>query len=253
MFREHAILDRFAAARAAGFKGVEIQALEEGDPAAMAAAAGEARVSVVLLNVGMGDIRAGGPGLSGVPGREALFASALHQALDAAAILRTRLVHLGPSRVPSGTTRAACLAVYRRNLETAIEAVEGRDVQLLIEPLNTTDSPDVLLSDLELAATLIGQVGADRLGLQFDIYHTAMNGVDPREAFAAYRASIRHIQFSDAPGRHEPGTGRVDFEGIFSDIVASGYQGWVGAEYYPSRATAETLGWLTTFGERFGP
>ncbi|MEO8448761.1 MAG: TIM barrel protein [Gemmatimonadota bacterium] len=252
MFREHPMLERFGAARAAGFIGVEIQALDEGDPTAMAASAKAAGVTVVLVNVPMADFRDGGPGLSGVPGREPQFEAALHRALDAAERLGARLVHVGPSRVPIGMSRPASVAVYRSNLEMALKAADGRDIQLLIEPLNTVEFPEVLLSDLEEAATFVHAVGVDRLGLQFDIFHTAMNGLDPRAAFAAHLRSIRHIQFSDAPGRHEPGTGSIDFDGIFSDIVASGYQGWVGAEYYPSRRTAETFGWLDTLGARFG-
>jgi hydroxypyruvate isomerase len=252
MFREFALLERFGAARGAGFKAVEIQLIDEGTPSAMADAAAQAGVEVVLINVGMGDLRQGGPGLSGVPGRQDWFDAAFDCAVDAARVLGTKLIHLGPSRVMPGTSRAACLAAYRRNLASAVSRIAGTDLQLVIEPLNTTDLPDVLLSDLGLAAALIDELGG-RLGLLFDIYHTAMNGIDPAEAFSAHRGLIRHVQFSDAPGRHEPGTGDLDFERIFSRIVASGYRGWVGAEYYPSRPTLETLGWLESFGERIGP
>jgi hydroxypyruvate isomerase len=253
MFREYPLLDRFGAARAAGFKAVEIQTLDEGDPSAMADAAAQAGVEVVLVNVGMADFRHGGPGLSGVPGRQDWFDSALDCALEAARLLGAKLVHLGPSRVPNGTSRTASLEAYRRNLTAAVNKAAGTDVQLLIEPLNVKDTPDVLLSDLSLAAALIDEVGDGRLGLQFDIYHTAMNDVDPVEAFTAHRKVIRHVQFSDAPGRHEPGTGDLDFERIFSHIAATGYRGWVGAEYHPSRPTTETLGWLESLGERIGP
>jgi len=52
------------------------------------------------------------------------------------------------------------------------------------------------------------------------------------------------VQFADCPGRHEPGTGKLDFQGIFSTIDGSGYDGWVGAEYHPLTTTADSLGWL---------
>ena len=252
MFREFALLDRFGAARAAGFKAVEIQFLDEGDPSAIADAAAQAGVEIVLINVGMGDFRQGGPGLSGVPGREDWFAAGLDHALDAARQVGAKLVHIGPSRVAPGASRAACLAAYRRNLAAAVNRVARTDVQLLIEPLNTIEFPDILVPDLDLASGLIDETGAESLGLLFDIYHTAMNGIDPAEAFTAHRRLIRHVQFSDAPGRHEPGTGDLDFERIFSRIAGGGYRGWIGAEYHPSRATGETLGWLGSLGDRIG-
>ena len=248
MFRELPLPERFAAARAAGFEGVEIQALEEGDPVAMAAAARAAGVSVVLVNVEMGDFRAGGPGLSGVPGREGAFREAVERALDAAQLLGAGLIHVGPSRVSPDATREACLAVYRRNLELAIGLAAGHPARLLIEPLNTADSPTVLLSDLSEATALLQAIGSERLGLQFDVYHAAMNGLDVLAAFRQTLPWIRHVQFSDAPGRHEPGTGTVDFPVIFRAIAASSYSGWVGAEYLPATTTAASFGWLASLG-----
>jgi hydroxypyruvate isomerase len=125
-------------------------------------------------------------------------------------------------------------------------------VRLLIEPLNRVDMPDVLLAEFELAAELIDEQRSDRLGLQFDVYHAAMNGLDPCRAFADHARLVRHVQFSDAPGRHEPGTGSIDFEAILAAIHGSGYDGWAGAEYVPSGQTETTLGWLTTWEARFG-
>lgn len=113
MFRELPLLARFGAARAAGFTGVEIQFIDEGDPAAMARAARDAGVEVVLINADMGDLRTGGPGLSGVPGREADFRAGFARALEASMTLGGSRIHLGPSWVPPGTSRAECLAVYQ--------------------------------------------------------------------------------------------------------------------------------------------
>lgn len=251
MFREHQLLDRFAAARDAGLFGVEIQTIDEGDPTSMAERARLAGVTVVLINVGMSDFGAGGPGLSGVPGRERAFRDAVARGLEAAQILDAAYLHLGPSRVPAGVAPEECLATYRGNIEAALELARGHRSVLLIEPLNTRDSPDVLLSSLDEAASLIHQIASPRLGLQFDIYHATMNGVDPREAFVQFLPLIRHIQFSDVPGRHEPGTGAVDFGRVFATIATSSYAGWVGAEYYPSKPTADTLGWITTLGRHF--
>lgn len=186
MFRELPLLARFGAARAAGFTGVEIQFIDEGDPAAMARAARDAGVEVVLINADMGDLRTGGPGLSGVPGREADFRAGFARALEASMTLGGSRIHLGPSWVPPGTSRAECLAVYRTNLAWAVEQAKGHPATLLIEPLNLVENPTILLGDLAEAVHLIDGCRSDRVGLQFDIYHIAMNGVDVRQEFRTH-------------------------------------------------------------------
>jgi hydroxypyruvate isomerase len=247
MFREFPPLARFAAVRAAGFDQVEIQVLEAAPPD-LAAAARAAGVGILLLNVGMGDFLQGGAGLSGVPGREAQFLETFDQTLAAARLVGAPYVHLGPSRVPAGIPRERCLATLISNVEAAAARLEDSGVTLLIEPMNAVDVPGALLADVdEVAALLRGRLrGA--ASLMFDIYHVARGGQDVAEAFLRSRDVVRHVQFSDAPGRHEPGTGAIDFAALFGAIEAEGYSGWLGAEYLPSRPTIETFGWMKTLG-----
>jgi hydroxypyruvate isomerase len=249
MFRELALLDRFGAARGAGFDGVEIQDLGEGDPEAMAEAARAAAVPVLLINADMGDFRRGGPGLSGVPGRESAFRAGFEAALDAAGRLGARFIHLGPSRVADGARRDDCLAAYRGNLAHALHRLETRklDAVLLVEAINAVDHPTVLMRDLDEAAEALAGVPDDRAGLLFDIYHLAMRDRDLAGQFLAHRRLIRHVQFSNIPGRNEPEVGEIDFGRIFDQLIGLGYQGWFGAEYSPQRPTPQTLGWLDAY------
>ncbi len=151
MFREHPVDERFAAAGQAGFDGVEIQFLAEGDPVRMAAAAAAAGVEVVLINVGMGDYLVGGPGLSGVPGREGVFAEELDKALEAARLMQAHFVHVGPSRIPDGVAREACLDTFRANLDAALalHAARGSRAGLLVEPMNRVEAPTALVNDID--------------------------------------------------------------------------------------------------------
>lgn len=244
MFQEVPLLARFAAARAAGFAGVEIQRLAEGDVRDMAHAARDAGVQVALINVSAGDYSSGGDGLSCVPGREREFEHAVESALSAADALSAHHVHLGPSRIPASRTRDECLRVYSNNIQYALERSRLAGTSLLVEAMNRVESPTALLADVDAAAAVLESVDNDRLGLQFDIYHSAMNGDDPLVTFMRHRARVRHVQFSDVPGRHEPGTGRLDIPAIVQAIDASGYRGWFGAEYYPHSSTAASLGWM---------
>ncbi|APL95095.1 hydroxypyruvate isomerase [Sphingobium indicum B90A] len=246
MFRELPLLERFAAAARAGFDGVEIQVIDEGDPAEMAQAARAAGMPVVLMNLPLGDLFAGGPGLSGVPGREAEFASAAERGLRAAREMDARFVHVGPSRIPPGHDREACLETYRRNAGQAL-ALAGRlapDAVLLVEPMNRVEMPDALFASIDEAADMVRLIGSAGFGLLFDLYHVAMNGDDIARAWAAHGHIAPHVQFSDAPGRNEPGTGSIDFAAAFAGLRASGYGGWHGAEYRPAGPTTAGLGWL---------
>lgn len=245
LFGERPFLERFAAAKEAGLVGVEMQFLEA-EPTEIRRAVDDAGVDLVLINVDMGDLLSGGPGLSGVPGRETEFREAATKAAEAADILGAQFVHLGPSLIPEGLNREKCLAVYRSNVETvlALDTFASCRAKALLEPMNAVDMPSALFTDAFQAAAWMQTEFEDALGLQFDIYHVAQAGADPLDVWQALQAQVCHVQFSDAPGRGEPGQGTIDFAAVFGAIRDSDYSGWVGAEYFPSGPTSETLGWL---------
>ncbi|MDN5856769.1 MAG: TIM barrel protein, partial [Actinomycetia bacterium] len=89
-----------------------------------------------------------------------------------------------------------------------------------------------------------GAGGADNLRLLFDVYHLAVNGDDVDAAIDRAAGRIGHVQIADAPGRNEPGTGELDIDRYLDRIAATGYDGWVGLEYKPSGASADSFGWL---------
>lgn len=245
MWRELPIAERFAAAKAAGFVGAEIQVPGEASAEEWAAAAEAADLPVVLLNLDLGDFLTGGPGLSGVPGREEAFAAALEAGLDAAEHLRPAFLHIGPSRVPEGTSREACLAVYHANAEHGLAraAARGTPARLVIEAVNRAEAPTALIGSTAEAAAVCAALGG-RPGVLFDLYHASAGGEDAAASYRAHAGSIAHIQFSDLPGRQPPGRGTLDFAGLFAAIEGAGYAGLWGAEYMAFSATAETLGWI---------
>ena len=143
-------------------------------------------------------------------------------------------------------TREACLAAYRDNLAHALARVDARglDVLLLVEAINAVDFPAVLIGDLDQAAEALAGSPVDRAGLLFDIYHLAMRDRDLAAQFLAHRDLIRHVQFSNIPGRTEPEIGEIDIGRVFDQLRNLGYRGWFGAEYSPRRPTFQTLDWL---------
>jgi hydroxypyruvate isomerase len=127
-------------------------------------------------------------------------------------------------------------------------AAEGIDT--LIEPLNTRDNPGYFLTDFELARQLIGELGAPRLKLQYDIYHRQILHGDVLTSLAAMMPIIGHVQIASVPDRHEPGTGELDDDLVLRRLDALGYSGYVGCEYRPAGTTPAGLGWFDAWRKR---
>lgn len=243
MWRDLPIAERFAAAKAAGFIGAEIQVPAEAEPEVWAAAAADSGLPILLVNLDMGDFLVGGVGLSGVPGREDAFADALERGIELVRSTGAGLLHIGPSRVADGQDRAACLETYLGNLALAQRAVRDLPVTLVVEAVNRAEAPTALIGTTAEAAEAIERVGQE-VRLLFDLYHSVMAGEDPVESYRLHAGMVAHIQFSDIPRRTPPGTGTLDFAGLFKAIEGQGYDGAYGAEYMSLAATQETLGWM---------
>jgi hydroxypyruvate isomerase len=243
LFRELPLLQRFAAARESGFAAVEIQVPYEVPAAALASAAAAAGVSIVLINAPMGPDRS--PGMACRREHRELFSAELDRAVEYAAALQVPCVNVLAGRA-AAHERPECLAQLSESLASSATALAAVGARVLLEPINPLDVPDYCVPNFELAAHVLAPLGG-RVGLQFDIYHAARLGLQPELAFEQYAPLISHVQFADAPGRHEPGTGTLPFRRIFQGIEQSGYRGWLGAEYHPSGASDSSLGWLREY------
>lgn len=250
LFLEHAELQRPQAARVAGFDAVEIQFPYEHTAAEWAEALGDARVSLAVINAPAGDLLHGGPGLAAMPGREGMFQQAVRQAADYARILRPRCVNILAGWPPADLDRALCLKVLAQNLRFAAEMLTPLGVRVVVEACNVRDRPGYLISRTDEALALIAQAGHPNIGMQYDLYHMQIMEGDLIRTLQRAHPHIGHIQFADNPGRHEPGTGEIRVEAVFDAIAALPYEGYVGAEYLPSRRTEDTLGWLPSRTKR---
>jgi hydroxypyruvate isomerase len=244
LFRELAMLDRFQAARAAGFDGVEMQFPYAEPPDALARAAKAAGLPVVLINAPVS--REYPFGLAGRPEMRETFRSQLAQIAEYVEALNVRFVHVLAGRINSIDEREGCRGAYAENLLLAADALAPRGITVLVEPLNVHEVPNYLVGTLADAEAIIGRC-RQRVGLQFDFYHVARMGLDPATELKPLLPLIRHVQFADAPGRHEPGTGHLRFEAPLAALDAGGYEGWLSAEYIPLAATSAGLTWLDSW------
>jgi hydroxypyruvate isomerase len=242
LFRELPLLERFEAARSRGFDGVEIQFPYAEPPEVLARAAAAANMPVVLINAPV--VSSEHPfGIAGRPELKTLFCAQLAQAEEYAEALGARFVHVLAGLLPAEAHRERCLSAYEDHLRLATEVLHPKGVGVLIEPLNSLDVPGYLLGSFDLARSILSR-GAPGIGLQFDVYHAARMGLDLVNELERALPYVRHVQFADVPGRHEPGTGRVAFRDMLGTLLDAHYAGWLGAEYFPSETTDRSLAWL---------
>jgi hydroxypyruvate isomerase len=248
MFNEVDFLDRFDAAAKAGFAGVEYLFPYEHPAADIRARLQANGLTQVLFNMPPGDWAKGERGLASLPGRQAAFRDGVGRALDYAAALDCRQVHCMAGIPPAEVPFATAAAVYAANLAWAAEQAASAGVKILLEPINHRDMPGFHLNTIAQAAAVIAAIGAESLGLQFDIYHCQVTEGDITERVAAHLPIIAHMQIADVPARHEPGTGEIGWDFVFPRIAALGYAGWIGCEYRPAGETVAGLGWRGRYG-----
>ena len=238
LFTELPMLERFAAARRAGFDGVEV--LFPYDLAAkdLAQAAQSEGLEFVLLNTPPPNWSGGARGFAAIPGGEERFRRDFERSLRFAQALRARHIHVMAGKAEG----AGASRTYVENLKWACD--RAPHASLLIEPINPTDMPGYFLADYDLAAEVIDKVGAPNIGLQLDAYHAHRITGDLVSCWEAHLPRIRHIQIAGAPGRHEPRIGEIDYADFFRRVDAAGYRGWVSAEYTPLTTTEAGLRWL---------
>ena len=249
LYTELPMLERFAAAAADGFTAVEIQFPYETPANELRGALDDARLECVLINVPAGDLMTGGRGLACVPGREAEFETALNLCLDYVKVLKPRCVNVLAGRAAAHEHETA-LKVLRGNVRKAVELLAPEGVQVTLEAINTFDMPEFLISSFAEMKRFTENAGVD-VRMQFDIYHMARMNEPVESLLTSYGVDIGHIQFADVPGRHEPGSGDLNFDRLFAAAEQSGYQGWYGAEYRPTtESTSAGLSWMKKYQNR---
>lgn len=244
LFTEHTFLDRFAAAAAAGFRAVEFPSPYDHPAAEIRARLDEQGLECILFNFPSGDRSKGDFGIACRPERVAEFREGVGRAIEYARTLGVPQVNVISGRVLEGDDPAALDRTLRDNLRYAAGELAAAGLDMLIEPINSVDVEGFAVPRADDGARLVRELGLPNFGLQLDLYHTAMMGDDGHAMLASHSPIVRHIQFADAPGRGQPGTGRLDLARLFSDIDAGGYEGWVSAEYRPSGPTVQSLHWL---------
>jgi hydroxypyruvate isomerase len=243
LFTEVGFLERFGAAARSGFDAVEYLFPYDYDKDALRTRLAEHGLKQVLHNLPGGNWAAGERGIACLPDRIAEFESGVDRAIEYATALGCTRVNCLAGIKPAGVEADAARRTLVRNLQYAAPRLEKAGIALLIEAINTRDMPGFYLSGTTQALDIIAAVGSKNLFLQFDMYHMHMMGEDLAQTIKDHQSSIAHMQLADAPGRHEPGTGQIDYPALFELIDRVGYTGWIGCEYNPLTSTERSLKW----------
>ncbi|MGM0700961.1 MAG: hydroxypyruvate isomerase [Pseudomonadota bacterium] len=244
LFTEVDFLDRFEAAAKAGFKGVEYLFPYDFEAAEFKRRLDDFGLVQVLFNLPAGDWGAGERGIACHPDRVAEFCAGVDRAIDYAKVLGNTQVNCLAGIQPAGVGAAEARRTLVDNLRYAADRLEKAGILLVAEPINTRDIPGFFLNRTEQALALFDEVGSANLQLQYDIYHMQIMEGDLAPTIERHIDRIAHVQLADNPGRHEPGTGEINYPFLFDHLDRLGYAGWVGCEYKPATTTEEGLGWL---------
>lgn len=245
LFTELPFPQRFAAAAKAGFSGVEYLFPYEWPASRIAAWLAEAGVEQVLFNLPPGNWTAGERGIACHPGREMEFAEGVLLALDYARQLGCRRLHAMAGLRPAGADPKQVHQCYLRNIREAARACAETGVTLMIEPINSSvDMPGYFLDTPAQAFALQREIGEPNVRVQYDIYHAQIMEGNLLHTIQQHLPKIGHMQLADVPGRHEPGSGEINYPFLFERLDALGYTGWIGCEYKPGTTTLDSLAWF---------
>jgi hydroxypyruvate isomerase len=249
LFTEVPFLDRFERAAANGFTAVEFLFPYAWPAQEIRERLDRHRLQLVLHNLPPGDWDGGERGIGCHPDRVDEFRAGVARGVEYALALGAPQLNCLAGKVPAGVPADLLRQTFVANLRHAAAEFRKAGLRLLIEPINPFDIPGFYLNTTAQALSILDEVGADNAFVQYDIYHAQRVEGELAATMERVLPRIAHMQLADNPGRHEPGTGEINYAFLFKHLDRIGYQGWIGCEYKPVAGTEAGLGWresLTT-------
>jgi hydroxypyruvate isomerase len=244
LFPQLDFLDRFAAARAAGFRAVEYQFPYDHDAKEVARRVRDARLEAVLHNLPLGGNPKVERGIACLPGREREFRDNVERGIEYAVAAGCPRLNCISGIAPADKEH---LDVLIGNLRYAARKLGAAGLQLMVEPVSTRTVPGFILNRSLPAIDVLNAVGEGNAFLQYDLYHMQIMEGDLAMTMERLLPRIGHMQLADVPDRHEPGSGEINFDFLLPHIDRLGYQGWMGCEYLPQGDTVQGLAWAKRY------
>lgn len=247
IFIETDFLNRFERAAKAGFKGVECMSPFEWEKEAIAEQLQKHDLEMVMYNLPAGNWGGGERGIACLPNRTEEFRASVGKAIEYAKALKCSRINCLSGITPKGFPAEQIRKTEVENLRFAARTLEKENIKFMLEAINYYDMPGFYVNNTAQALDLIQEVNEPNLWLQYDIYHMQMMEGNLTKTIRENVSRIAHIQLGDVPGRHEPGTGEINFPNLFRFIEEAGYQEWIGLEYKPAGVTEDGLRWMQPY------
>lgn len=244
LYTELPFLDRFQAAKDDGFGAVEFWSWTDKDLDAVRAAAQRAGIAISGFN--------GDADFSLIdPAQKADYLAFLRRSIAAAQKIGATSLTIHSNALGDGgvvvdhyteLSDTVKLCAMYDTLRDCAKLAESSGILLNLEALNvTTDHVGNFLATTRMAAELTALVGSPMLKVLYDVYHMQLNEGSLCDNIRAYGARFGHVHVADAPGRHEPGTGEINYRAVYACLENVGYQGFIGYELFPRTTTAEAV------------
>jgi hydroxypyruvate isomerase len=243
LFTEVDFLDRFELAAKFGFQAVEFLFPYAWPAEVVAERLATNNLTLVLHNLPAGNWDAGERGIACLPDRVDEFRAGVHKAVQYAQTLGVKQLNCLAGKAPPDVAPERLKQTFIDNLQFAAQVLNAASLKLLIEPINTFDIPGFYLNRTAQALEILEEVGHDNVYVQYDLYHAQRMEGELAATVEKHLARIAHIQLADNPGRHEPGTGEMNYAFLFAHLKRIGYTGWIGCEYKPATTTQAGLDW----------
>jgi hydroxypyruvate isomerase len=245
LFAELPLADRFAAARRCGFAAVEHPDLYDQNVAEMARLLSQEQLAFAWTNLPSGDRAKGERGFASLPGAADRFGDSLERGLDLAEAIGSKSIHPMAGIRPDDVPQSKLWGTYIENIGLAADMAAKRGITVVIEPLGEAAISGYFMDSPETAARALAELGRPNVKVLLDVYHSLNSGQDPFAFILSHSDLLGHVHIADHPGRHEPGTGSIDFNDLFLRLDQAGYSGFIGCEYVPAADTEGGLQWMS--------
>jgi hydroxypyruvate isomerase len=244
LLKEVPFLDRFQRAAELGFGAVEFWWPGEDQLDAVAQRLRAADLKVALMNFDAGDIPGGERGFLNDPTHQQRFRANVPVAVAFARQVGIPWLNVLVGNVRPDESREAQMERVRENLAWAADQAAAAGVGVVVEPVNLWESARYLLGTSRDTLALLDQVNRPNVKLQYDVYHMQRMEGNIVATLRQAIGRIGHVQVADAPDRHEPGTGEINYPYVLAALDELGYQGYVGLEYNARGSAEASFSWL---------
>lgn len=244
LFTEQPLAERFGLAARAGFRAVEHPNPFSLPASQLRRLLSDAGLQLVQTAFPAGDPARGEKGFAALPSEVGRFRANVEPTLDYAEEVGCRLVHVMAAVRPPDVPPELVWTTYLENLAFAADAAARRSISILVEPIGPGSIANYVVNSTALGVQALHTIDRLNAKLLLDVFHAVSLGEDPIRHVRMHAALIGHVQIADYPGRHEPGTGTIDFAPVFAALSGAEYTGFIGCEYHPSARTEDGLTWM---------